>query len=137
MVILTHGEENDMLMANDGGYHLYKFLENFTPVCLKSMAGKPKLFIIQACRGKKADRGVQMRAKLVQADSGKDQVDSQREIFTYPEFADFLVVMSSHHGRLCLKESKIDKATSAFCRQRLLEAFSWELGVAYAHYQRY
>lgn len=97
VVILTHGEPNDLLMARDSEYHLYNFLGNFKPTILNSMAGKPKLFIVQACRGTEPDAGVRLRANLIQSDSGKDQVDSQTDIFTYPEFADFLIVMSSHH----------------------------------------
>lgn len=96
--ILTHGEEGDKLMAQDDSYNLYKFLENFTPTSLNSMAGKPKLFFIQACRGSKLDRGVQLKAQLIQADCIKDFTDSQSETYTYPEFADLLIVMSSHHG---------------------------------------
>ncbi|XP_065085940.1 caspase-7-like [Ochlerotatus camptorhynchus] len=74
VVILTRGEENNMLMARDDQYSLYKFIENFAPTTLKSMAGKPKLFIIQAGCGKKA------------------------EIITYPEFPDLVVIMSSSYG---------------------------------------
>ncbi|XP_065085886.1 caspase-1-like [Ochlerotatus camptorhynchus] len=106
VVILTHGEENDMLMAKDGQYSLYKFIENFTPTTLNSMAGKPKLFIVQACRGKKLDHGVQLRASQIQTDSAKDQVDSQTKIFTYPEFADLVVVMSSHHGHYSFRNEQ-------------------------------
>lgn len=99
VIILTHGEDGDYLMAQDDRYHLYEFIENFTPSALNAMAGKPKLFIVQACRGKKLDRGVNLRAKLLQTDSlPKDTVDSQSAVFTYPEFADLMIVMSSHHG---------------------------------------
>ncbi|XP_055537518.1 caspase-7-like [Wyeomyia smithii] len=106
VVILTHGEEDDLLMAHDGSYHLYKFLDHFTPSALNSMAGKPKIFIIQACRGGKLDRGVQLRRKLLVTDSVQDRVDSQSEIFTYPDFADFLIVMSSHHGHKSFRNEK-------------------------------
>lgn len=86
-------------MARDGKYHLYEFIENFTPTALNAMAGKPKLFIVQACRGKKLDRGVILRAEEPQATAlATDHVDSSARIFVYPEFADFLIVMSSHHG---------------------------------------
>ncbi|XP_055617145.1 caspase-1-like [Toxorhynchites rutilus septentrionalis] len=98
VVILTHGEDGDYLMARDNKYHLYRFIENFTPTALKSMAGKPKLFIVQACRGNKIDRGVTLRAKSIQVSNSMDHVDSQTEIFVYPEFADLLIMMSSHHG---------------------------------------
>ncbi|XP_055587288.1 caspase-1-like [Uranotaenia lowii] len=93
-VILTHGEKDDRLMARDTSYHLYKFIEKFSPSQLPSMAGKPKLFIVQACRGRTLDSGRAVKRRR----SLEDSVDASSEIFTYPEFADFLIVMSSHHG---------------------------------------
>ncbi|XP_065075295.1 caspase-1-like [Ochlerotatus camptorhynchus] len=98
VVILTHGNENDTLMANDKEYHLYEFIENFNPTTLESMAGKPKLFIIQACRGKEVDHGVPL--------GYRDQVDSPTEICTYPEFPDLFVVQSSHHGHKAFRNEK-------------------------------
>ncbi|XP_021694895.1 caspase-7 [Aedes aegypti] len=113
--ILTHGEANDKLMAQNDSYNLYEFLEHFTPTALKSMAGKPKLFIVQACRGRKLDRGVQLRAKLIQADCAKDVVDSQSVVYTYPEFADLLLVMSSHHGHYSFRNETGSWLIQEFC----------------------
>nr|XP_029733416.1 uncharacterized protein LOC115269146 [Aedes albopictus] len=96
--ILTHGEQGDMLMAQDCTYNLYEFLENFTPKSLKSMAGKPKLFIIQACRGTKLDRGIQLKFKPIQADCVNNDVNSQSTNYVYRELPDLLLVMSSHYG---------------------------------------
>ncbi|XP_065075296.1 caspase-7-like [Ochlerotatus camptorhynchus] len=101
VVILTHGIKNDKLVANDGEYHLYEFIENFNPTTLKSMAGKPKLFIIQACRGIKVDDGVNLMAY-----SARDQVDSQPDIRPYPEFPDLFVVQSSHHGHKAFRDKQ-------------------------------
>ncbi|XP_065075294.1 caspase-1-like [Ochlerotatus camptorhynchus] len=101
VVILTHGEKNDMLMAKDKAYNLYEFIENFNPTTLKSMAGKPKLFIIQACRGEEVDHGVNLMAY-----SARDQVDSRTKICTYPEFPDLFVVQSSHHGHIAFRNEK-------------------------------
>ncbi|KXJ69202.1 caspase-1-like [Aedes albopictus] len=113
--ILTHGEEGDRLMAQDDSYNLHKFLENFTPTSLNSMAGKPKLFFIQACRGRKLDRGVLLRTTLIQADCGRDMVDSHSEVYIHPEFADLLVVMSSHHGHQSFRNESGSWFIQEFC----------------------
>lgn len=100
VVILTHGEEGNMLMAQDVLYPAYNLLENFTPTSLSSMAGKPKLFIVQACRGQKLDRGVHLTTKREPNNNVIDFVDSAQltKTFSYPEFADSLIMTSSHYG---------------------------------------
>ncbi|XP_058443416.1 caspase-6-like [Malaya genurostris] len=103
VVILTHGEEGDFLMASDHRYHLYEFIEHFTPTKLKSMAGKPKIFIVQACRGSKNDRGVLLRARGLQNKYAKDNADSTSSTYTFQKSADMLVIMSSHHGHFSFR----------------------------------
>ncbi|KAL1376973.1 hypothetical protein pipiens_016570 [Culex pipiens pipiens] len=58
---LTHGEKNDKLVAKDETFHLYEFMEKFKPAVMPAMAGKPKLFFVQACRGHKLKRGKQLQ----------------------------------------------------------------------------
>ncbi|XP_055587285.1 caspase-1-like [Uranotaenia lowii] len=112
-VILTHGEQDDRLMARDTSYHLYQFIENFTPTALPSMAGKPKLFIVQACRGRSLDNGISLSPLRLVMDS----VDTigDMEIFTYPECADFLIVMSSHHGHFSFRNEQGSWLIQEFC----------------------
>lgn len=124
---LTHGEQNDRLVARDETFHLYEFIEHFTPAALPAMAGKPKLFVVQACRGGRLDRGVQLQSLVSGLAStlvsrfrfdtgsfvGANLVGGRRytcpvqdnRIFSYPEFADFLIAMSSHHGLFFDQES--------------------------------
>ncbi|XP_012940622.1 caspase-6 [Aplysia californica] len=67
VVILTHGGSNDLLFGTDGKVvhgtpiadtYITKFdlIQAFKPESCPSMNGKPKLFIIQACRGVEDDR---------------------------------------------------------------------------------
>ena len=64
LVILTHGGGNDILFGTDGemctendisipNNYISKLdiIENFKPESCPSMIHKPKLFILQACRG--------------------------------------------------------------------------------------
>ncbi|XP_055587287.1 caspase-7-like [Uranotaenia lowii] len=112
-VILTHGENDDLVMAKDTSYHLYEFIENFTPSALPSMAGKPKLFIVNACRGELLDDG----SSFLHFRSRTDLLDTRGnvEIFSYPEFADFLIVMSSHHGHFSFRNEQGSWLIQEFC----------------------
>ncbi|XP_038106416.1 caspase-6 [Culex quinquefasciatus] len=125
---LTHGEQNDRLVARDETFHLYEFIEHFTPAALPAMAGKPKLFVVQACRGGRLDRGVQLQSLVSGLAStlvtrfrfdtgsfvGANLVGGRRytcpvqdnRIFSYPEFADFLIAMSSHHGHVSFRNAQ-------------------------------
>lgn len=99
VVILTHGEQNDILWAKDTTYCLYDLIEQFKPSLLQSMAGKPKIFVVEAPRGDKIDYGVNLTA--INNGSSGTQEDSfcpQSETFKYPEHADLMILMSSHHG---------------------------------------
>ncbi|XP_058443426.1 caspase-1-like [Malaya genurostris] len=91
VIILTYGEIGDFVMAKNDQYHLFEFFGNFTPAALKSMAGKPKFFMVQTGPGRK-------RVKTLQTDGFSDRVDSVSETFIYPEFADLLVMISSDLG---------------------------------------
>ena len=105
-IILTHGERNDRILACDEAYHLYEFVEKFTPSAFKVLAGKPKIFIIQACRGAKHDSGVILQTRRA---SQFDETDSKlvsMEEYTYPEFADFLIGFSSHHDHYSFRSSE-------------------------------
>ena len=58
LFILTHGDENGLLQANDSQYYLNETIVNkLLPDVCPSLAGRPKLIFIQACQGKKLDSG--------------------------------------------------------------------------------
>ncbi|XP_052564286.1 caspase-1-like [Culex pipiens pallens] len=107
VVILTHGRQGDALMASDQLYHLYDLIDQFTPLALPSMAGKPKIFIVQACRGDREDSGVNL---YVVNNHGlsctqEDNLGSQTHTFTYPEYADLLIMMSSHYDHVSYRST--------------------------------
>uniref|UniRef100_A0A1Q3FHU7 Putative caspase n=1 Tax=Culex tarsalis TaxID=7177 RepID=A0A1Q3FHU7_CULTA len=58
VAILTHGGEGDDLCAHDGPYQFSSVWTQFTEERCPSLAGKPKIFVVQACRGDQADPGV-------------------------------------------------------------------------------
>uniref|UniRef100_A0A8D8F140 Caspase-1 n=3 Tax=Culex pipiens TaxID=7175 RepID=A0A8D8F140_CULPI len=58
VAILTHGDDGDSLCAHDGSYQFSSVWTQFTEERCPSLAGKPKIFIVQACRGQELDPGV-------------------------------------------------------------------------------
>ncbi|XP_056265983.1 caspase-3a [Pseudoliparis swirei] len=83
-VLLSHGDDG-VFFGTDGSVELKYLTSLFRGDCCKSLAGKPKLFFIQACRGTDLDPGIE-------TDSVDD--DSTR----IPVEADFLYAYSTAPG---------------------------------------
>lgn len=92
VVVLTHGEEG-ILYAKDYPYKTDKIWEPFNELRCPSLAGKPKLFFIQACRGDQFDQGVTLTKRLSQT-----QTDSTPISCKIPNDPDYLVVYSTIEG---------------------------------------
>ncbi|ESN92712.1 hypothetical protein HELRODRAFT_96017 [Helobdella robusta] len=90
VVILSHGREGKVY-ATDGTLQIdSEVVDKFKGENCQSLAGKPKLFFIQACRGSKFDHGVEMR----------DYVDgvSVNEVRIISSEADIMIAHSSTAG---------------------------------------
>ncbi|XP_035179722.1 caspase-3 [Oxyura jamaicensis] len=85
-VLLSHGEEG-LIYGTDGPLELKVLTSLFRGDNCRSLAGKPKLFFIQACRGTELDSGIE-------ADSGPDEMMCQK----IPVEADFLYAYSTAPG---------------------------------------
>ena len=54
LVIMSHGDTNDRIFGADGKtIQLAEVLDLLSPLNFPTMAGKPKLVVIQACSGSK------------------------------------------------------------------------------------
>lgn len=90
IAVLTHGEMG-MLYAKDTHYKPDNLWGYFTGDKCPSLAGKPKLFFIQACQGDKLDGGITM--------TNRTETDgSSTASYRIPVFADFLIVFSTVPG---------------------------------------
>ncbi|CAG0891170.1 unnamed protein product, partial [Darwinula stevensoni] len=91
--ILSHGEHG-MLYAYDRAYKPHFLWAPFTADRCPSLAGKPKMFFIQACRGTDVDDGV----SVTQFTSSHTHTDSILELDSYriPVQADFLIAHSTN-----------------------------------------
>ncbi|XP_060634628.2 caspase-3 [Anolis sagrei] len=85
-VLLSHGEDG-LIYGTDGPVELKMLTSLFRGDRCKSLAGKPKLFFIQACRGTELDSGIE-------TDSGPDESMCQK----IPVEADYLYAYSTAPG---------------------------------------
>jgi len=88
--VLTHGDRG-VLWGCDNRYAVDDLYQPFTADKCPSLAGKPKLFFIQACQGSGFDRGTFVKA------SETDAVDSA-QYYKIPTWADFLIMYSTIPG---------------------------------------
>lgn len=86
ITILTHGNNSGVLLANDYSYNFKSMWKQFTADRCPSLAGKPKLFFVQACRGNEKDPG----STVTDSTSNSD--------YKIPTHADFLMAYSTVEG---------------------------------------
>lgn len=94
-VILSHGEEG-IVYGTDKAVHIKELSDFFKSDRCPSLAGKPKIFIIQACRGYQTDPGV-----TVTVGNPQDEVDARvtaDQTIKLPIEADFLFAYSTVPG---------------------------------------
>ncbi|XP_058121003.1 caspase-like [Anopheles ziemanni] len=92
VAVLTHGEEGDYVYAHDCAYQLSSIWTHFTAKNCPSLAGRPKIFLIQACRGNQLDSGVKVQ---------KDGVAR----YSIPTHADFLFAYATIPGFMAFRNT--------------------------------
>ncbi|XP_073814060.1 death related ICE-like caspase [Musca autumnalis] len=91
VTILSHGELG-YIYAKDTQYKLDTIWSYFTAQHCPTLAGKPKIFFIQACQGDRLDPGVTMKRVVTQTD-GESSMS-----YKIPVHADFLIAYSTIPG---------------------------------------
>ncbi|XP_023343737.1 caspase-1 isoform X2 [Eurytemora carolleeae] len=89
VTVLSHGELG-ILYASDHPYKPENLWTHFTADKCPSLAGKPKMFFIQACQGDRLDSGVKMVSRT--------QTDAGAASYKIPSHADFLIGYSTIPG---------------------------------------
>lgn len=89
--VLTHGDRG-LLYAKDQPYPVDELYHNFTADKCPALAGKPKLFFVQACQGSNFDRGSVIQSR------GMDVTDGPATHYKIPVWADFMIVYSTIPG---------------------------------------
>ncbi|XP_071534947.1 caspase-1-like isoform X2 [Panulirus ornatus] len=99
-----HGKTNkEFIWTYDAKVDTIELWKNFNAEKCPSLAGKPKMFFIQACRGEETDKGVclkQPKALRVQADSQQTNIIEE---YVIPENADMLMMWASYPGMYAFK----------------------------------
>ncbi|XP_039614033.1 caspase-6-like isoform X2 [Polypterus senegalus] len=101
-VFLSHGE-NDHVYAYDAKVKIQDLTAQFKGDKCKSLVGKPKIFIIQACRGDKHDEPV---VPMDSVDSQVNEVVADAgAVYTLPAGADFIMCYSVAEGYYSHRET--------------------------------
>lgn len=95
IIFLSHGKEDYYISATDKFFHISVIKEMLISDELKEMAGRPKFFLIQACRGEKSDSGTMLRASAINDEIDAVKIQDEK---IYPNYTDFVVGWSAHHG---------------------------------------
>jgi caspase 7 len=93
MCILSHGD-TQFMYAKDYKYMPDELWEFFTADKCPSLAGKPKIFFVQACQGSQLDEGTELVCV------SRTEVDStpQPQSYKIPNHSDFLIACSTVPG---------------------------------------
>ncbi|KAG8222199.1 hypothetical protein J437_LFUL001291 [Ladona fulva] len=90
VAIMTHGKKNGILYARDCPYDAEEVWNSFTAEKVTTLAGKPKIFLFQACRGKKLEESTIIKS------FSRDSVEGR---FIIPYNVDFLMrVLSGYYS---------------------------------------
>ncbi|CAH0596894.1 unnamed protein product [Chrysodeixis includens] len=94
VAVMTHGSNNGLLRAKDQQYSEIEIINMFKDYSKPTLVTKPKVIIIQACRGSKIMPGVPVFR------SGKIQKDLDKDVEPYilPVESDLLILHSSYVG---------------------------------------
>ncbi|XP_011647527.1 caspase-1-like [Pogonomyrmex barbatus] len=96
---LTHGMQRDLIWARDVIYQSERLWKPFIASKCTTLAGKPKMFFFQACRGDESDSSVQLAPRsLIQTET--DASPAGPASYEIPTHADFLLAHSSVQGFL-------------------------------------
>ncbi|KAJ8710017.1 hypothetical protein PYW07_009383 [Mythimna separata] len=96
VAILTHGSNNGMLRAKDQLYSEIEVINHFKDYSKPTLVTKPKIFIIQACRGTKIMTGMPV---FHSGKIRKDIDEEDLEPYILPAESDLLIIHSSYPGR--------------------------------------
>jgi caspase-like apoptosis-related cysteine protease len=93
----THGGEDGVLLSKDKEYELDEIIDKFTAENCPSLKGKPKIFVVDACRGINIDRGVELKNSGALRETNRN--------YSIPLYADFLIVYSSYPNYVSFSKS--------------------------------
>ncbi|KAA0198373.1 Caspase 3 apoptosis cysteine peptidase b [Fasciolopsis buskii] len=104
-VILSHGDENGLVYAQDGAVSLDHLISPFRGDVCSSLKGKPKLFFIQACRGTTLDSGTLLVCDSRSADDADQTPPEAPTLRRIPVEADLFIAYAVQPGYYAFRNS--------------------------------
>ncbi len=99
--ILTHGQEGHIYSSDNESIKLEDLTTKLSARNCETLAGKPKMFFIQACRGKIKDP-----AARIACDSPRPRIerDGGGQTLDVPNEADFIFSYATPSGQACFRD---------------------------------
>ncbi|XP_008315389.1 caspase-6 [Cynoglossus semilaevis] len=104
LIFLSHGE-NEHVYTHNGKIDIQEIMSLFKGDKCKSLVGKPKIFIIQACRGDKHDDPVTPCDDVDSEIKTNEVVVDASAFYTLPAGADFIMCYSVAQGYYSHRET--------------------------------
>ncbi|XP_050772781.1 caspase-8 isoform X1 [Gopherus flavomarginatus] len=92
--ILSHGDKGIVFGTDGQETAIQELTTSFTGMNCPSLAGKPKVFFIQACQGDTFQKGVHIETDSAELDSSVE-ADARFQLECIPDEADFLLGMAT------------------------------------------
>lgn len=103
--ILSHGKKGIIYGVDGQEVPIRELTTSFTAQNCNSLAGKPKVFFIQACQGDAFHQGVTIEADSGEQDSSVEQ-DARLQLECIPAEADFLLGMATLQDYVSYRSTK-------------------------------
>lgn len=94
--ILSHGDKGVVLGCDGESLSIKQITRTFKATDQSTLTGKPKVFLIQACQGRKIQPGVSLKDNLEADDS---------QSLSIPEEADVLVAMATVEDQISFRHA--------------------------------
>lgn len=104
--VLSHGKSEGVYGTDDNLVSVDEIREPFNGSNCRNLAGKPKLFFIQACRGRKNQKLVYVQADDPEEAEPELEVDAHRVEVSVPADSDFLIARSTIDGHFSYRSTK-------------------------------
>ncbi|XP_067879367.1 caspase-7-like [Heterodontus francisci] len=125
-IISSHGEEGVIYGADSHPVKLRDIYSMFTAQSCPTLAGKPKIFFVQACRGLEMDDGVSLQTDgVIETDSGCCKQDSFSHYEAVPEDTAVHFCTSPDHAAFLSPGGSI--FLQSLCEVLVGEERHWEL----------
>ncbi len=102
--ILSHGEKEGVCGTDGALISVDEIREPFNGYNCQRLAGKPKLFFIQACRGKRNQLSVHVQADAPDDGESEMEVDGEDFDIRIPADTDFLIARSTTDGHFSYRK---------------------------------